>query len=221
MAEISRPDRLLPKPSRFAFEPKPRPRKFLTVPNILSIARIFLLIPLFHFLKLGPKENGNFWAIVVMAIALVSDMIDGLIARWFHVETDWGRVLDPLADKIWLGALAIFLALPTRENPLPLWFLVVILIRDVLIVSGSYYVYKKRGLVVTSNYIGKATMFVIAVTLISYTVNWVPPLFSGLSPISMVWVSCLFIAISGAQYGLRFLHYSSAQSATERVRSDS
>ena len=123
MVEISRPDRLLPRPKRFAFEPKPRPRKFLTVPNLLSIARIFLLIPLFHYLKLGPKENGNFWALVVMATALVSDMIDGLIARWFHVETDWGRVLDPLADKIWLGALAIFLALPSRANPLPAWFL--------------------------------------------------------------------------------------------------
>lgn len=211
MAEINRPDRLLPKPSRFAFLPKPRPRKFLTVPNILSIARIFLLIPLFHYLKLGPKENGNFWAIVVMAIALVSDMIDGLIARWFHVETDWGRVLDPLADKIWLGALAVFLALPSRENPLPLWFLGLILVRDLAIILGSFYVFRKRGLVVTSNYLGKATMFVIALTLISYTLNWVPPLLGWLSPLTMVWISCLFIGISGAQYGLRFLHYSSAK----------
>lgn len=213
MSEINRPDRLLPRPSRFAFEPKPRPRKFLTVPNILSIARIFLLIPLFHYLKLGPKENGNFWAIVVMAIALVSDMIDGLIARWFHVETDWGRVLDPLADKIWLGALAVFLALPSRENPLPMWFLGLILLRDVTIVLGSYYVYRKRGLVVTSNYLGKATMFVIAMTLICYTLNWAPPIFGSLSPISMVWVSCLFIAVSGAQYGLRFVHYGTSLKA--------
>jgi len=177
----------------------------------MSIARIFLLIPLFHYLKLGPKENGNVWAIVVMAIALVSDMIDGLIARWFHVETDWGRVLDPLADKIWLGALAVFLALPSRENPLPLWFLGLILVRDLAIILGSFYVFRKRGLVVTSNYLGKATMFVIALTLISYTLNWVPQLLGWLSPLTMVWISCLFIGISGAQYGLRFLHYSSAK----------
>lgn len=208
MAEINRPDRLLPKPSRFAFEPKPRPRKFLTVPNIMSIARIFLLIPLFHYLKLGPKENGNFWAIVVMAIALVSDMIDGLIARWFHVETDWGRVLDPLADKIWLGALAVFLALPSRDNPLPAWFLGLILVRDVTIVLGSFYVFRKRGIVVTSNYLGKATMFVIAMTLICFTLNLNVKWFE---PMTMVWISCLFIAISGAQYGLRFIHYSTRE----------
>lgn len=205
MTDTTQPDRQLPKPTRFVFEPKPRPRKFLTVPNILSIARIFLLIPLFYFLKLGPNENGNFWALVVMATALVSDMIDGLIARWFHVETDWGRVLDPLADKIWIGALAVFLALPSRMNPLPIWFLALILIRDLLIVFGSYYVFRKRGLVVTSNYLGKATMFVIALTLICYTVNLNTAWFE---PLTMVWVSCLFIGISGAQYALRFIHYS-------------
>ncbi|MBL0061013.1 MAG: CDP-alcohol phosphatidyltransferase family protein [bacterium] len=179
----------------------------------MSIARIFLLIPLFHYLKLGPKENGNFWAIVVMAFALVSDMIDGLIARWFHVETDWGRVLDPLADKIWLGALAVFLALPSRENPLPAWFLGLILVRDVTIVLGSFYVFRKRGIVVTSNYLGKATMFVIAMTLICFTlnlkVNW-------FEPMTMVWISCLFIGISGAQYGLRFIHYSSRMHAASK-----
>lgn len=205
---VSPPSKLqTPKSTRFVFEPQPRPRKFLTVPNLMSIGRIFLLIPLFYYLQKGPRDNGNFWALVVMATALVSDMIDGLIARWFHVETDWGRVLDPVADKIWLGALAIFLSLPSRENPLPFGFLVAILVRDVLIVTGSYYVYRKRGLVVTSNYIGKTTMFVIAITLISYTVNWVPPLTTWLTPLSLVWLSAAFIAVSGIQYLIRFLYY--------------
>jgi len=202
-----RPDRLLPRPARFAFEPQPRPRKFLTVPNLMSIGRIFLLIPLFYYLQKGPQDNGNFWALVVMGAALVSDMIDGLIARWFHVETDWGRVLDPLADKIWLGALAVFLALPSRANPLPVWFLAAVLVRDVLIVAGSFYVYRRRGLVVTSNYAGKLTMFVIACTLISYTLNWVPPVASWFTPLSLVWFSLMLIAASGIHYLVRFFYY--------------
>ncbi len=210
MAEINRTDKLLPKQTSFVFEPKPRPRKFLTVPNLMSIARVFLLIPLFYFLKLGPKENGNFWALVLMATALVSDMVDGLIARWFHVETDWGRVLDPLADKIWLGALAVFLALPSRENPLPLWFLVLILSRDVVIIWGSFYVFRKRGLIVTSNYVGKLTMFVIAVALISYTLNW-PKMTSEFNPKTLVWIASAFILASGIQYAVRFVHYSRAK----------
>ncbi|MBK6766184.1 MAG: CDP-alcohol phosphatidyltransferase family protein [bacterium] len=176
----------------------------------MSIGRIFLLIPLFYYLQKGPQDNGNFWALVVMGTALVSDMIDGLIARWFHVETDWGRVLDPLADKIWLGALAIFLALPSRANPLPLWFLGVILLRDALILTGSYYVYKKRGLVVTSNYLGKATMFVIAVTLISYTLDF-PRIEGSFTPLTLLWISFGFVLISSVQYGVRFLHYSSGK----------
>ncbi len=194
--------------SKFVFAPKPRPRKFLTVPNLMSIGRILLLIPLFYFLERGPRDNGNFWALVVMAIALVSDMVDGLIARWFHVETDWGRVLDPLADKVWLGALAVFLALPTRANPLPLPFLLMLLVRDAAIVCGSFYVFRKRGLVVTSNYIGKLTMFVVALTLISYTINWAPPLFGWLTPLTLLWLATGFVVISSAQYLLRFVHYS-------------
>ncbi|MCB9366196.1 MAG: CDP-alcohol phosphatidyltransferase family protein [Calditrichaeota bacterium] len=204
---VTRPDRLLPKPAKFVFEPQPRPRKFLTVPNLMSIGRIFLLIPLFYALQKGSRENGNFWALVVMASALVSDMLDGMIARWFHVETDWGRVLDPLADKIWLGALAVFLALPTRENPLPVGFLLLSLTRDVLIVAGSYFVFRRKGLVVTSNYLGKVTMFVVALTLISYTVNWVPPVFEGFTPLTLVWTSSAFILLSGLQYLVRFFYY--------------
>jgi phosphatidylglycerophosphate synthase len=100
-----------------------------------------------------------------------------------------------------------FSRLPSRENPLPFGFLIAILLRDVLIVTGSYYVYRKRGLVVTSNYIGKTTMFVIAITLISYTVNWVPPFVSWLTPLSLVWLSAIFITISGIQYLIRFLYY--------------
>jgi len=174
----------------------------------MSIARILLLIPLFYFLQRGPRENGNFWALLVMGIALVSDMVDGWIARAFHVETDWGRVLDPLADKLWLGALAVFLALPSRENPLPLTFLVILLVRDAAIIGGSYYVFRKRGIVVTSNYLGKATMFVIALTLISYTINWAPPLFGWLTPATLLWIASGFILISAGQYLLRFVHYS-------------
>lgn len=195
------------KNSRFVFEPKPRPRKFLTVPNLMSIARIFLLIPLFHFLQKGPRDNGNFWALVIMGTALISDMLDGLIARWFHVETDWGRVLDPLADKLWIGSLAVFLALPSRENPLPVGFLALILTRDLFIIVGSYYVYRRRGLVVTPNYVGKITMFVVALTLISFTVDWVPPLFGGFSPMTLVWISSGFILLSGIQYLVRLIYY--------------
>jgi cardiolipin synthase len=182
------------------FEPQPRPRKFLTVPNLMSIGRMLLLIPLFIFLHKGPRENGDFWALVMMAAALISDMLDGLVARWFHVESDWGRVLDPLADKTWLGFLALFLAMPWRENPLPWQFLIIMIARDLAIVVGSYFVFRKHGLVMQASYLGKFTMFVIALTLISYTVNWVPGIAPWLKPETMVYASTALVILSGIHY---------------------
>jgi phosphatidylglycerophosphate synthase len=171
---------------------------------MISIGRILLLIPLFMFLRQGADQHGNFWALVVMGIALFTDILDGLIARWFHVESDWGRVLDPIADKTWLGCLAFFLALPWRENPLAWEFLVLLLTRDLAIVVGAYIVYRETGIVMKSNYIGKIAMGLVALTLISYTVFWPSPETSPwINPRVLVLVSSTLLVLSGLNYMFR------------------
>jgi cardiolipin synthase len=134
-----------------------------------------------------------------MGVALISDLADGLIARWFHIETDWGRVLDPLADKTWLGFLALFLAMPWREHPLPWMFLAILVARDLLIVCGAYFVYRKRGLVMQSSYLGKVTMVVIAATLIAYTVDY-HLIFTWLTPKTLMYTASMFVVLSGLHY---------------------
>jgi hypothetical protein len=94
----------------------PSSHRLWTLANILSIGRLLLLWPLFVYLRQG--KDANWYAMAVMGAALLTDMLDGLIARHFHQESDWGKVLDPLADKVWIGCLAVFLAVARPAAPL-------------------------------------------------------------------------------------------------------
>lgn len=180
----------------------PEANRLVTIPNLLSIGRVLLLIPLFIFLRQGREGGGNFLALTIMAAALLTDLLDGLIARLFHQESEWGKVLDPLADKVWIACLGLFLALPWRENPLPWPFLVLILVRDATIVGCAYFAWRRTGKVMTSNIVGKLAMASVALTLILYTVN-LPPLY-GLTPGFFMQLSSALIILSGLVYFLRF-----------------
>lgn len=177
-------------------------RQIFTLPNAISIGRLWLLLPLFAFLHHGGDEN--IWALFVMGVALLTDMLDGLIARWLHQESEWGKVLDPLADKAWIGLLSLFLAMPWREHQLPWQFLALILARDVAILIVGYFAYRRLGVVLPANLLGKVTMVVVAVTLISYTVYWTPDFLIIPLPEILMWIASFMILLSGYSYSQRY-----------------
>jgi CDP-diacylglycerol--glycerol-3-phosphate 3-phosphatidyltransferase/cardiolipin synthase len=179
-------------------------KRICTVANFVSVGRLLLLIPLFYFLREGDKGNGNLWAVAVMAAAMVSDMLDGLLARVLKQVSDWGGVLDPIADKLWICALAAFLAAPWREHPLPWGFLTLILVRDLGIVTCALWAFRRVGVVMTSTWIGKLTMFAEAVTLIAFTINRTPTYLPSVNPYTLMWITVPLIFISGISYGYRF-----------------
>ena len=179
-------------------------KRICTIANFVSVGRLLLLIPLFYFLREGDKGNGNLWAVAVMAAAMVSDMLDGLLARVLHQVSDWGRVLDPIADKLWICALAAFLAAPWRVHPLPWRFMALILVRDLSIVTCALWAFRRVGVVMTSNWVGKVTMFAEAVTLIAFTINWTPSFLPMVNPYTLMWITVPLIIISGVSYGYRF-----------------
>jgi cardiolipin synthase len=110
----------------------------LTLPNLLSLLRL-AGVPLFLWLVLGPEADG--WAILVLAVSGFTDWLDGQVARrWGQVST-LGKVLDPLADRLYI--LAVLVGLAIREI-VPLWFLVLIPLRDVLL-AGLLFVLRRRG----------------------------------------------------------------------------
>ena len=143
----------------------------MTLANKITILRI-LLIPLFIFELLGYRSTGEEWqrwlALSAFGLAAVLDGVDGFVARRFHQQSELGAVLDPTADKLLLVSSVILLSLThTHLEPLPLWFGVTILSRDVLQSLGALAVYYAVGRVrVRPRWTGKvATVLQMAVVL--------------------------------------------------------
>jgi CDP-diacylglycerol--glycerol-3-phosphate 3-phosphatidyltransferase len=102
------------------------------LPNALTILRL-ALIPVFVVLYLRADDGSSWAAGWVFLVAGVTDQLDGFLARRWHVESRFGELADPLADRLMLDAAAILLAL---EGKLPWWATAVIVARDVLLVGG-------------------------------------------------------------------------------------
>lgn len=135
----------------------------MNLPNKLTIARV-LMIPLFIALFYVPFKGHYFAALAVFALASFTDFLDGFFARKYHLITNLGKFLDPVADKILVAAaMIVFLTAPEKYFTLGLggWSLIaggccvaVILGRE-LIVSGFRMVAADAGIVIAADKIGK------------------------------------------------------------------
>lgn len=101
----------------------------MNLPNLLTLIRI-LLIPLFVILIIN---QSLWWALIIFALAGITDGIDGLIARITRQRTELGAYLDPIADKLLLAAGFITLAI---IGMLPSWLAVIVITRDMIILLG-------------------------------------------------------------------------------------
>lgn len=132
------------------------------LPNALTILR-FGLIPVFVLLVLG-AEGGQSWAAaLVFGVAGITDQIDGYLARRWHVESEFGKYADPLADRLMIDAAIVLLWL---EDRLPLAALAIILVRDVVLVGGSRFA-TKRGYVFDVSRLGKVATWVLYLSVFS------------------------------------------------------
>jgi CDP-diacylglycerol--glycerol-3-phosphate 3-phosphatidyltransferase len=126
------------------------------LPNALTVARL-LLIPVFVVLMLT-AEGGHSWpAGIVFGIAGITDQIDGYLARRWHVESEFGRIFDPLADRLMIDAAVILLFV---NDHMPWEGLVVILGRDILLLAG-YKVASPQGYRLNVNLLGKAATWLL------------------------------------------------------------
>jgi cardiolipin synthase len=127
-------------------------QEWRTVPNLLSTLRL-LLVPVFLILILSGQ---NWQAVVVLAIASVTDFLDGYFARKFKQVTRLGQLLDPAADRLYIFATLIGLSI---VGYIPLWLAAVIIARDALMVVG-YPILASRGYgPLPVHYLGKAGTF--------------------------------------------------------------
>jgi CDP-diacylglycerol---glycerol-3-phosphate 3-phosphatidyltransferase len=129
------------------------------LPNALTILRL-ALIPVFVVLMLGSDDGYSWPAAVVFATAGATDQIDGWLARRWHVESQFGKIADPLADRLMIDAAVILLWL---EGRLP-WVALAIPARDLVLVAG-YKLVVNRGYDFNVNLAGKAATWLLYASL--------------------------------------------------------
>jgi len=170
--------------------------RFFTISNFLSISRALLTIP-FVLVMLSEYPSSRMWGGLIMFVAALTDKYDGVLARKFNQITEWGKILDPLADKIAVGAVVLVLL---HLHDIPLWLVVVVLGRDILIFIGGMYIKATRGVVLPSNETGKWAVGIISLTLFLMVLDlhsWVIDV--------LLCISVLLLALSFVLYIKRFI----------------
>ena len=136
---------------------------FKHVPNILTGIR-FLLIPVIFYFAL----NENYiLAVIFLTISGITDVLDGYIARKFNFVTDFGTLFDPLADKFTQISTLIVLVV---QNIIPLWILIIVIVKELLMISGAAFLYDKKT-VIGSRWYGKAATVVFYVAILVSMLN--------------------------------------------------
>ncbi len=141
--------------------------RFWTLANGLSLARLVLVVPITLRVWQGADASDPV-LLAMIVVGVMTDFFDGKVARWSKTVSEWGKVLDPLADKA--AALSLFAALTFRPGApgqtLPVWLFALVVVRDVFILGGATLLARRRGIVPTSIRSGKVAVFCIAVTVV-------------------------------------------------------
>lgn len=143
-------------------------REMLNIPNLLSLSRIFLAPVIGYYLWRGDARS-TLICLILLAIAGITDGLDGYLARRLNQVSNFGIALDPVADKILAGAVVVMLIF---YRDFPLWLAVLIIGRDVLILLAGMYLVKERRLVLPSSITGKYAFAAIAFLLGSYIIRF-------------------------------------------------
>lgn len=147
---------------------KKRLRIIFTLPNLLTLFRIFVT-PLFFILFFYfPTKVFSLLASLLFALASLTDFLDGYIARRWNLETSLGKFLDPLADKL-LVAVALIMLIPLDR--VPSWMVAVIIGREIL-VTGLRVVAVTEGLVISASRLGKYKTVLQILSVISLLIHY-------------------------------------------------
>ena len=152
------------------------------IPNYLTILRLIFVPIIFALILLE-----YYWAaFIFFVIANITDVLDGRIARKYNLITDWGKLMDPLADKITqistISALII-------KGIIPFWILVVITAKELIMISVAFTLYKRKVVTVHSIWYVKAATILIFVAIVLSLMS------KGINELSVVTIYFFYIAI--------------------------
>ncbi|MGH3132264.1 MAG: CDP-alcohol phosphatidyltransferase family protein [Gaiellaceae bacterium] len=164
------------------------------IPNGLTIAR-FAAVPVFAWLYLAADDGAAWWAGAFFAGVAATDQVDGYLARRWHVESGFGKVADPLADRLMIGTAVILMWATGR---IPLAAALILLARDLALVLG-YKLLAPRGFELDVSFLGKFATWILYAALAFVLVNeegttW---------PLVLLWIGIGLALAAGIQYVLR------------------
>jgi len=133
----------------------------VSIPNILTVIR-FILIPVFGYYLFIEQYKV---ALLLFLLAGLTDVLDGYIARTFDMVTPWGKLADPLADKLMQITALVLL---TYHRKIPIIIVLIVAVKEIFMGVGSIVLYKKKQYVVSANWYGKlaTVVFYFAVIMI-------------------------------------------------------
>ncbi len=171
-----------------------RQDRIMTLANAISISRIFLALPLVWYLE----QDKTMIAMVYIVLIVLSDLFDGMVARRADEITNFGKMIDPIADKICMMVVIIYLVF---EYGMPfLIFFILLGVRDIILVILTIFNQDRAGQVFQSKWAGKWFIGISAFTMFLYVINL--PQYG----IYFYFVSLLMMAVSTRDY-LKFHMY--------------
>jgi CDP-diacylglycerol--glycerol-3-phosphate 3-phosphatidyltransferase len=138
-------------------------KDLLKISNLLSIFRLLLAIPFWILIDNFDQQSVRNFTAGLALFAAFTDVLDGYFARKLNQVTELGKIVDPIADKVVIGAIIIKMFM---IGELPLYYFILIVGRDLLILMGGIIVAKKIGWVIPSNIIGKITVIIISLVIL-------------------------------------------------------
>lgn len=170
--------------------------KIFNASNSLSFLRLLLVIPAWFAFN-DFTQFARYSVALIGVIATITDILDGYLARKFNQITEFGKVIDPLADKVLIVFVVLNLFL---LGEIPEHYFYMIVVRDALILMGGLIVAKKIGKVLPSDYLGKATVLSIAFFLLVILLNVVS---QSLPYLILYYLSMILIIASFINYVIK------------------
>ncbi len=172
--------------------------RFWTAANVLTLFRAALIGPIAVLVYRGESFG---WIMGLILFAIATDFLDGKIARWSGTVSEWGKVLDPTADKLAAAAVTLALVLrPAELGPaLPVWFVACVILRDTVIAVGGLIQTRKLGYVMMSLWSGKVAVTALAITILAALMRADLPVL-----MACIWTTTVLLAYSLVRYLHRF-----------------
>lgn len=175
--------------------------RLATLPNALSAVRMAFLPPVLYLLE-RPDPESDQWAVLLLFVAGITDLMDGWLARRRGAVSPSGKVVDPLADKVLIGGLLIYL---TVARDFPVWLVLAVVARDVALMAGAWLFFRRERLVFGADWTGKLTTFFLSVLILTHILGW----HAAQLPLTVLAVGAL--AASYVSYGSRAFRNVSAE----------